>query len=153
MCGSSRCMTRGVRFYTCFVSIYVEDHGVVWREFGGNVTIHCRVDASHIEFLNVERGLSKDVVLVKENNKTKNTIDENFDGRLELSGTFPNLDIIITNLSSKDTGPYWCMYSTFLQHTGKMFDFKGRGSLLLVVKGESSLFIQKSTSSSSLVAT
>lgn len=123
----------------CLCCIYIEGHGVVWREFGGNFTIHCRTDVPHVEFLYMEKGLSKTSVLVKENNKTKTTIAEDFDGRMELNGMFPNLDITITNLSSEDTSPYWCIYKRFDVRVKRMTEFKGTGSVLLVVKGENDI--------------
>lgn len=118
------------------MSIYVESGGVVWRDLGGAVTIQCRAPEPNQEFLILKRGLSEDVVLVKENNSgIIPNIDKEFWGRLQVNGVFSSMDILIKNLTSNDTGPYWCLYSRF-DGKAKTIEKKGTGSVLLVVTGE-----------------
>lgn len=118
------------------MSIYVESGGVVWRDLGGAVTIQCRAPEPNQEFLNLKRGLSEDVVLFKENNSDTNpNIAKEFRGRLQVNGVFSSMDILIKNLTSNDTGPYWCLYSRF-DGRAKIIGKTGTGSVLLVVTGE-----------------
>ncbi|XP_070778969.1 T-cell antigen CD7-like [Enoplosus armatus] len=109
--------------------------GVVWRDFGGTVTIQCRSPEPNQEFLSLKMGLSEEnTVLYKDRNSDKTTIATEFTGRLQLNGEFPNVDILIKNLTSNDTGPYWCEYKRFDQKFSKVVIKKGEGSVLLVVK-------------------
>ncbi|XP_041813461.1 uncharacterized protein LOC121621176 [Chelmon rostratus] len=110
-----------------------ESGGVVWRDFGGSVTIQCRSPDPDQEFLTLKRGLGEDHVLVIENDTSKNTISKEFTGRLQLHGVFPSVDILIRNLTSGDTGPYWCFYSKFDLKSSQSVSKKGSGSVLLVV--------------------
>lgn len=119
------------------MSPYTESGGVVWRDFGGSVTIQCRSPDPDQEFLTLKRGLGEDHVLVIENDTSKNTISKEFTGRLQLHGVFPSVDILIRNLTSGDTGPYWCFYSKFDLKSSQSVSKKGSGSVLLVVAGES----------------
>ncbi|XP_029293942.1 uncharacterized protein LOC115012459 [Cottoperca gobio] len=108
--------------------------GVEWRDFGGAVTIQCRLSEESQDSLNLRKGLSEEFeVFYKDVKSGKNTIGEEFKGRLQLDGVFPNIDILIKNLTSKDTGPYWCVYKKFDQKSSQNKKTKGAGSLLLVV--------------------
>lgn len=118
------------------MSIYVESGGVVWRDLGGVVTIQCRTPEADQEFLTLKKGLNEDHILVKENNSDSNlNIAKEFKGRLQLNGVFGSVDILIKNLTSDDTGPYWCLYSKF-DGRAKVIEKQGTGSVLLVVTGE-----------------
>ncbi|XP_078126487.1 uncharacterized protein LOC144530691 [Sander vitreus] len=109
---------------------------VVWRELGKAVTIQCRPSKPDQEYLSLKKGLSEEhEVLYKEGNPEKNTIHKEFMGRLQLNGVFPNVDILIKNLTSDDTGPYWCVYKKFDLVSSKNLEMKGTGSVLLVVTG------------------
>ncbi|KAM9345973.1 uncharacterized protein ABDE67_012574 [Symphorus nematophorus] len=109
-----------------------ESSGVVWRNIGGTVTIQCRSDSDQ-ELLNLKKGLSQDGIFVQESNTEVRTIAKDFTGRLQFNGVFPNIDIFIKNLTTGDTGPYWCSYSKFDMKTEKIVDKDSEGSLLLVV--------------------
>lgn len=116
-------------------SLCLDINGLERREVGGSVTIHCRSSPPQM-FMCLKKGLSKEVeVLRKEEKSGKSTILKDFRGRLQLDGIFPNEDIIITNLTSDDTGPYWCMYET-IDKKYEEHNTKGNGSVLLVVTGE-----------------
>ncbi|XP_038555182.1 uncharacterized protein LOC119888599 isoform X2 [Micropterus salmoides] len=119
-----------------FVSIHVESSGVVWGDTGGAVTIQCRLPKSQLnqEVLILKKGLSeKNEVLHIDGDSGKNTTATKFQGRLQLNGVFPNMDILIKNLTSDDTGPYWCKYKRFDQGTAALVTTEGNGSVLLVV--------------------
>lgn len=125
-----------------FVSVCVESSGVVWKDVGGQVTIQCKSSEPEQEYLTLKKGLNEEFqVLYKDKNSGKNTIAAQFTGRLQLNGVMPNVDIFITNLTSNDTGPYWCVYKRFdpASHDTKIM--KGTGSVLLVVTGEPHQFM------------
>lgn len=65
------------------------------------------------------------------------TIKKEFDNRLQINGVFPDPDIFIKNLTSNDTGPYWCLYAKTDQKLKEIQENEGQGSMLLVVLGES----------------
>ncbi|XP_034751045.1 uncharacterized protein LOC117958646 isoform X2 [Etheostoma cragini] len=107
---------------------------VVWRDSGEAVTIQCRCSDPNQEFLTLKKGLSEDYeVLYKDGNSEKDTIKKEFKARLQLNGVFPNVDIFIKNLTSNDTGPYWCEYKKFDPKFNEAMKMKGTGSILLVV--------------------
>lgn len=119
---------------------------MLWRDVGGAVTIQCRCPEPGQEYLHVKKGLSRDFqVLFKENNSDENTIAKDFTGRLQVNGKFPNLDILIKNLTSEDTGPYWCVYQKYDKTSYRKSDTEGKGSVLLVVRGETHQFIHFAT--------
>ncbi|XP_070837871.1 uncharacterized protein [Chaetodon trifascialis] len=110
-----------------------ESGGVVWKDFGGSVTIQCRSSDKDQESLYLKKGFGEDEILFKESNSETQTISKEFTSRLELHGVFPSMDILIKNLTSADTGPYWCIYSKFDQTSSRPISMKGAGSVLLVV--------------------
>ncbi|KAK9534982.1 hypothetical protein VZT92_007392 [Zoarces viviparus] len=110
--------------------------GVVWRDFGEAVTIQCRYHEEGQDSLNLQQGLSgKKSVLHNDGISGKTNTAEEFSGRLQLNGVFPNLDILIKNLTSEDTGTYWCTYMKFDRDSLLDKEVKGSGSVLLVVRG------------------
>lgn len=52
---------------------------------------------------------------------------------MQLNGNFPNLDFLLKNLTSDDTGVYWCLYKEFDAKSGTTAVIEGQGSVLLVV--------------------
>ncbi|XP_032394364.1 uncharacterized protein LOC116703626 isoform X2 [Etheostoma spectabile] len=118
---------------------------VVWKDSGEAVTIQCRCSKPDQEFLTLTKGLSEEYhVLYRDGKSEKNTIQEEFKGRLQLNRGFPNVDIFIKNLTSNDTGPYWCEYKKFDQASSKILKMKGTGSILLVVTDRPQQFITDS---------
>lgn len=104
---------------------------VLWRGCGEAVTIQCRSSESHLKHLELKKGLYKHVsVLQKSENQSE--IGQGFTGRVQEHGALPNIDVLIKNLSSDDTGPYWCMYRQSKEKEGK----QRNGSVLVVVKGK-----------------
>nr|XP_040047168.1 T-cell immunoreceptor with Ig and ITIM domains-like [Gasterosteus aculeatus aculeatus] len=97
--------------------------GVEWKDVGGNVTIGCRPPGEGQTTLSLWK--SEAQILYVHGKSRKETIASEFSGRLQLTGEFPDIDIIIKNLTSDDTGAYWCKYNTEL--------VLGKGSVLLVV--------------------
>lgn len=110
---------------------------LLWRTPGKYVTIQCRLDTKEqITSLSVKMGLAeKDVFHVQRTTPQKPIVKDTFRGRLENSGIFPNLDILITNLTLNDTGPYWCFYTQYNVIKRQSETFKANGSVLLVVSG------------------
>lgn len=116
--------------------LHTDKHMVVWKKVGESITIQCK-DSSGQENLEVKRGLEEKTILAtSRSSPSKNTICQNLTSRIQTHGTFPNVAILIKNLSAEDTGPYWCLYSTSNHESGIEF-IKGQGSLLLVVTGKS----------------
>ncbi|XP_034395231.1 T-cell antigen CD7 isoform X2 [Cyclopterus lumpus] len=107
--------------------------GVVWRDFGGDVTIQCRSSETDQQSLILTMGLCEELALFKDGRSNKSNIGKKFSGRLEFNGDFPNVDILIKKLTSNDTGTYWCTYTRFNQEFFRSENVPGRGSLLLVV--------------------
>ncbi|TNN69324.1 hypothetical protein EYF80_020475 [Liparis tanakae] len=105
----------------------------VWRDFGGAVTIQCRSSETDQTSLDLRRGLNEMSVLFKDGSSDKYISGKELSGRIQLNGEFPNMDILIENLTSDDTGPYWCIYTRFDQESSSSVKVKGLGSLLLVV--------------------
>lgn len=87
--------------------------------------------------LSVKMGLTEnDVFHVEQSSPEKPLIKDTFQGRLQKSGIYPNLDILITNLLLNDTGPYWCLYHSYNHIKRQTETFKSKGSVLLVVSGK-----------------
>lgn len=129
------------RFKRCkvFISVCVETNGLQWKDTGEEFVIQCRSSEPGQEYLEVMKGLNEDVLVYSKKNKSEeDTISKDFTNRLQVHGKFPNISILIKNLISEDTGPYWCVYKM----SDKSVKTKGRGSLLLVVKGKPLHFIQ-----------
>lgn len=119
-----------------FLCVYVESGGVLWKHFGGAITIHCRTTELDPYLLTLKRGLKEDHILATENSTETKTINKEFIDRLQLNGTYPNIDIKIKNLTFEDTGPFWCYYTKITKKPRQVMETKGTGSILLVVTGE-----------------
>lgn len=128
-----------VRLYEVTVMFYVcvDNNEVQWKNKGGYITIQCRTSEPNQESLDVKKGIRREVsVFYQWNQLKKETTGDVFKGRLQTHGQFPNIDILIKNLSYADTGPYWCDYPKFDKDSMKTIFAKSSGSVLLVVKGE-----------------
>ncbi|XP_029013822.1 uncharacterized protein LOC114859909 isoform X2 [Betta splendens] len=105
---------------------------VLWKDAGGFITIQCRCEKDQ-DMLYVKKDLNKNVdVFFRQKEEKKATIMKGFQGRLQVAGSFPNLDIVIKNLTSADTGPFWCVYASMNNKTDLIYT-EGTGSVLLVV--------------------
>ncbi|XP_030592213.1 T-cell immunoreceptor with Ig and ITIM domains-like [Archocentrus centrarchus] len=106
--------------------------GVVRKHVGQSVTIQCR-STSDQETLNLKKGLHEERdIFYATVHSDKRTIDSKFTDRLQYHEKFPNVEILIKNLTLNDTGPYWCVYKmTDKKYVQKIT--KGSGSVLLVV--------------------
>lgn len=110
--------------------LFAESSGVLWRDFGGSVTIQCRPSEQDQKILSLKKGLREDdVVAIGEKSKI-NSIDAEFKDRLQLNGAFPSVDILITNLTFNDTGPFWCVYTKFDKNLKQVKQQKSKGSVL-----------------------
>ncbi|XP_018527208.1 uncharacterized protein LOC108880233 [Lates calcarifer] len=108
--------------------------GVVWSEVGQAITIQCQSSETLQDSLTLTKGLNEEVEAVFVDRTTQNfKIADPFKGRLQLNNRFPTVDIRIKNLTSNDTGPYWCVYKRFDTQSAQIITSKGQGSVLLVV--------------------
>nr|XP_057905646.1 uncharacterized protein LOC131103395 [Doryrhamphus excisus] len=113
----------------------VHTDGVIWRQSGDSMTIQCRSSQTGRLYLYLRKGLSKDFeVLYKASQK--NTVSEKYAGRLQVTGAVASVDIVISNLTHEDTGPYWCVYEMFDSRSYETTGAIGTGSVLLVVTDE-----------------
>lgn len=110
----------------------------MWKDLGGSITIHCRpaVPAPQ-DLLVLKRGLHRNDMFSMGRDNGEPSISNKLKGRLHSVAAFPNLDLIITNLTMEDMGPYWCEYTAF---GNDMKTTQGNGAVLLVVKGEPILY-------------
>ncbi|XP_028268315.1 uncharacterized protein LOC114440196 [Parambassis ranga] len=107
--------------------------GVVRKTAGEDITIQCKCSESPT-YLSLKKGLhQEDEVFFKEKEYKNHTVARSVTGRLQIHGAFPNIDILIKNLTLQDTGPYWCLYSVYSTNTFSVQSVKGTGSVLLVV--------------------
>lgn len=127
-----------------FLMPYIESKGVVWRKAGEAITIQCSTSDVAVEYLHLYKGLSEELQVVFKDRQSESP-NIAFRDRLQTNAAFPDVDIFIRNLTSTDTGPYWCMYKKFDGVLGKLIKTKGRGSVLLVVAGEPQQFIYFAT--------
>lgn len=115
---------------------------MLWKAPGKDMTIQCRADTDGIESLAVKMGISEsDVFFANKLNPGSPTIRSTFQGRLEHTTNFPDMDILIKDLSLNDTGPYWCLYKKHNPIKRQTETLKGKGSVLLVVLGEVKVFM------------
>ncbi|KAG7243607.1 hypothetical protein INR49_011164 [Caranx melampygus] len=120
---------------TC-TSLCAPESAVVWRNPREDITIQCRVD-QEVNSLTLKEGLNKEAeIFFREQKSDKDIIAEDFKNRLQLNGQFPNMDFLIKNLTSADTGSYWCLYRRFDLDKTAFEDIEGKGSMLLVVRDE-----------------
>ncbi|AWP18824.1 Hypothetical protein SMAX5B_020732 [Scophthalmus maximus] len=124
--------------FSCMTLSDPESKGVVWRKAGEAITIQCSTSDVAVEYLHLYKGLSEELQVVFKDRQSESP-NIAFRDRLQTNAAFPDVDIFIRNLTSTDTGPYWCMYKKFDGVLGKLIKTKGRGSVLLVVaeSGES----------------
>lgn len=103
------------------------------KTIGDSVTINCDIDVKDQDYLNIKRGLFQEDDVFSTDEKIC-TISKEFKSRLKSQiETFPDVKITISNLTIEDMGTYWCIYT---KNDKKRVKSNGRGSLLLVVKGE-----------------
>ncbi|XP_077414504.1 uncharacterized protein LOC144044149 [Vanacampus margaritifer] len=107
---------------------------VIWRAIGRSVSIQCRL-SQQCQKMTLLKGLRKESQVLYMTSK-KPTVAEEFSGRLRVNGDLPNVDVVISNLTSEDTGPYWCTYEWFDDQISDKRDVDGKGSVLLVITDE-----------------
>ncbi|XP_074553381.1 uncharacterized protein LOC141809992 isoform X2 [Halichoeres trimaculatus] len=111
-----------------------ESSGAIWKDPGDSITIQCRFPTKDQSYMYLKKGLNDFDVFFRQKGSEKDTIATGFKSRLQTHGVFPNVDILIRNLTSDDTDPYWCEYQKISMSPQKT---KGQGSVLLVVNRES----------------
>ncbi|XP_023250987.1 uncharacterized protein LOC111645887 [Seriola lalandi dorsalis] len=123
---------------TCTVLSDPGRDGVVWRKSGEDITIQCRT-SQKATYVILNKGLSQEVqIFYKNRESNKDNIAKEVINRLQLNGAFPNMDFLIKNLTSADTGPYWCVFKMFEIDNAVSKVLEGNGSILLVVTDERS---------------
>ncbi|XP_057673337.1 uncharacterized protein si:rp71-81e14.2 isoform X2 [Corythoichthys intestinalis] len=110
----------------------VGNNEVIWRHVGGSVSIQCRV-AQQTTTMTLNKGLKKDISVLNLYEGEKETINQDFNGRLHVEGAFPTVTVHISNLTVEDTGPYWCGYEWFDNEKFEQHKAAGEGSVLLVI--------------------
>ncbi|KAJ7989753.1 hypothetical protein DPEC_G00307790 [Dallia pectoralis] len=106
---------------------------VVQKHEGDNITIHCRTSQTDREHLSLYRRLTTETQVFNfYKNREKVTIQDKFKSRLKNVGVFQNMFLTIENLTTEDSGVYWCFYNGY-----KKEDIFAQ-SVLLVVNGEES---------------
>ncbi|KAF7654247.1 hypothetical protein LDENG_00072440 [Lucifuga dentata] len=118
---------------SCIALSGPERNGVVRRDAGGSITIQCRHSDPDQECLSLQRGLTGDENIFFKTKQKPHTIMIEFKNRYELKGDVPTVDILFKNLTSEDTGVYWCVFKKSDMSTSRYVDTKGDGSVLLVV--------------------
>lgn len=119
---------------------------MVWKRFGEAITIQCRPFQKSEEYLTLKMGLREEFQIIHTENESKKVvIAPPFKERVQINQEFANVDIFIKNLTSNDTGPYWCVYKKFDVVSSQIVETKGNGSVLLVVTGEALQIISFAT--------
>ncbi|KAK2893920.1 uncharacterized protein [Channa argus] len=114
-----------------------ENSGVIKKHLGEYITIQCKCSETDQTSLQLRKGLNKEVQVLYHDGKTqKDTIAKEFQTRLQVHAEFPKVDILIKNLTSDDTGPYFCLYEKYDTVSPDMKMTEGSGSVLLVVEGD-----------------
>ncbi|KAL6102826.1 cd7 [Pungitius sinensis] len=112
---SAFCLKLVTTFCLCCTALSGPGHrDVVWREAGGAVTIQCRPPETDQDSLSLKKGPGNKQILYLDDKSKKMTPPVEVEPRFQVDGKFPNNDILINNLTSDDTGLYWCMYAKFL---------------------------------------
>lgn len=116
-------------FYIC-ISVTLCSK-VVWKNTGDSITIQCRCKYE-VNAISLKKGLAKneDVFYKSKRSDKINFADSS---QSEVYGIFPNLDIIMKNLTKNHTGVYWCTYGKYNQTSRRTETVDGEGSVLLVV--------------------
>ncbi|XP_053194617.1 uncharacterized protein si:rp71-81e14.2 isoform X2 [Scomber japonicus] len=123
-----RCITSLCLFFT---ALNAKETHVAFKDVGEQITIQCR-SSKPDRSLSLMKGLHEESQILHRASNGKNTIAAHFENRLEVNGEMPNTDILIKNLTSEDTGPYWCVYKSFAKSMSE--EKRGTGSMLLVVR-------------------
>ncbi|XP_061893060.1 uncharacterized protein LOC133642719 [Entelurus aequoreus] len=122
--------------FFCTTQAASEDtNGLVWKHTGKSVSILCRSrpPGPGLVFMSLLKGLRKEInVLFKMGDK--NTVAEKYADRLQVKGDITSMEVVISNLTTEDTGPYWCDYKMTANFETKALN--SNGSVLLVVTDE-----------------
>lgn len=121
--------------YRNLVSASVEDIEVIRRPLGGSVSIPCRHFPQGQMHMTLSIGLKKEFKILHMISH-KITIAKEFSGRLRVEGNFPNVDVIISNLTSEDAGLYFCDYQWYDDASSEQKRVDDDSPVLLVVTGE-----------------
>nr|XP_020472110.1 uncharacterized protein LOC109969520 [Monopterus albus] len=111
-----------------------EGSNVVWKDYGSSITIQCRSHQTNLACLSVKKGLLSEEEIFYQMGRSPPIISDKIKDRVQLNGAFPNVDILIKNLTVEDTGPYWCSYVEMGGKSSDLLNVKSKGSVLLVVK-------------------
>ena len=114
---------------------------MVWKKKGEAITIQCSYSQASEEQLSLKKGLREEFDIINFDRRKKDIIANAFRDKLQIARRLPYIEILITNLTSEDTGPYWCLSTKFDAVASKVTTTKGNGSVLLVVTGKPRQFI------------
>ncbi|XP_019751979.1 uncharacterized protein LOC109531886 [Hippocampus comes] len=113
----------------------VENIEVIRRPPGGSVSIQCSHVPQGEMHMTFFKGLKKDFQILHMMSQ-KTTTAKEFSGRLRVEGIFPNVDVIISNLTSEDTGLYFCDYQWYDDARSEQKRVDDDSPVMLVVEGE-----------------
>ncbi|XP_019751997.1 uncharacterized protein LOC109531909 isoform X2 [Hippocampus comes] len=113
----------------------VENIEVIRRPPGGSVSIQCSHVPQGEMHMTFFKGLKKDFQILHMMSQ-KTTTAKEFSGRLRVEGIFPNVDVIISNLTSEDTGLYFCDYQWYDDARSEQKRVDDDSPVMLVVEDE-----------------
>ncbi|XP_061829432.1 uncharacterized protein [Nerophis lumbriciformis] len=120
--------------FFCTTQAAPEDE-VVWKHTGESVSILCRIrpPGPGLVFVSLHKGLWKEIQILFKMGE-KNTVAMKYADRLQVKGNITSMEVVISNLTTEDTGPYWCDYKMNANYQTKALN--STGSVLLVVTDE-----------------
>ncbi|XP_020341708.1 uncharacterized protein LOC116374879 isoform X2 [Oncorhynchus kisutch] len=109
---------------------------ILWVKTGEKVTMMCSTTLKDQDGMYLYVGLDRDrEVLYYYQRDSKLTPRKRYWDRVKTEGPMDQLTITISNLTTEDTGVYWCVYTKFNEATYENYINQGRGSTLVVVNG------------------
>ncbi|XP_031686970.1 uncharacterized protein LOC116374879 isoform X4 [Oncorhynchus kisutch] len=110
---------------------------ILWVKTGEKVTMMCSTTLKDQDGMYLYVGLDRDrEVLYYYQRDSKLTPRKRYWDRVKTEGPMDQLTITISNLTTEDTGVYWCVYTKFNEATYENYINQGRGSTLVVVNDD-----------------
>ncbi|XP_020341788.1 uncharacterized protein LOC116374879 isoform X3 [Oncorhynchus kisutch] len=124
-------------FYFSFNELTTAAEDILWVKTGEKVTMMCSTTLKDQDGMYLYVGLDRDrEVLYYYQRDSKLTPRKRYWDRVKTEGPMDQLTITISNLTTEDTGVYWCVYTKFNEATYENYINQGRGSTLVVVNDD-----------------